>query len=47
MASQEQLVACRGNLCNEYGDVATARPLENWSDEAQKHAWFLFEARRT
>jgi len=27
--------------------VATARPLENWSDEAQRHAWFLFEARRT
>jgi starvation-inducible DNA-binding protein len=34
------------NLCDEYGDVATASVLENWIDEAQRRAWFLFEATR-
>lgn len=34
------------NLCDEYGDVATASLLENWIDEAQRRAWFLFEAAR-
>jgi starvation-inducible DNA-binding protein len=33
-------------LCNEDGDVATASLLENWIDEAQKRAWFLYEAVR-
>jgi starvation-inducible DNA-binding protein len=31
-------------LCDNDGDVATASLLENWIDEAQKRAWFLYEA---
>jgi starvation-inducible DNA-binding protein len=32
--------------CDELGDVATASLLENWIDETEKRAWFLFEATR-
>ena len=31
-------------LCDDAGDVATTSLLENWIDEAQRRAWFLFEA---
>lgn len=31
-------------LCDEHGDVASASLLENWIDEAEGRAWFLFEA---
>jgi starvation-inducible DNA-binding protein len=34
-------------LCDEQNDVATASLLENWTDEAEGHAWFLYEAGRT
>jgi starvation-inducible DNA-binding protein len=34
------------DLCDEAGDVATASLLENWIDEGQKRAWFLFEMTR-
>src|SRR6187402_3949668 len=34
-------------LCDDAGDVATTSLLENWIDEAQRRAWFLFEASRT
>ena len=34
-------------LCDEYGDVATASVLENWIDEAERRVWFLYEAART
>jgi starvation-inducible DNA-binding protein len=34
------------NLCEEGGDVATASLLENWIDETQRRAWFLFETAR-
>ena len=34
-------------LCDEYGDVATASVLENWIDEAERRIWFLYEAGRT
>jgi starvation-inducible DNA-binding protein len=34
-------------LCDEHGDVATASLLENFIDEAEKRAWFLFESSRT
>jgi starvation-inducible DNA-binding protein len=34
-------------LCDEYGDVATASLLENWIDEAERRVWFLYEAART
>lgn len=33
--------------CDEHGDVATASLLENWIDEGERRAWFLFEATRT
>ena len=33
-------------MCDEHGDVATASLLEVWIDEAEKRAWFLFEASR-
>jgi starvation-inducible DNA-binding protein len=35
------------DLCDEYGDVATAGLLENWVDEAERRTWFLFETART
>src|ERR1700744_1758939 len=33
-------------LCDDAGDVATASLLENWIDETQRRAWFLFESTR-
>jgi starvation-inducible DNA-binding protein len=33
-------------VCEEHGDVATASLLEVWIDEAERRAWFLFEATR-
>jgi starvation-inducible DNA-binding protein len=33
-------------LCDEQNDVATASLLENWIDEAEGRAWFLYEASR-
>ncbi len=33
-------------LCDEHGDVASASLLENWIDEAERRAWFLFETTR-
>jgi starvation-inducible DNA-binding protein len=34
------------NVCDTYGDVATASLLENWIDEAERRVWFLYEASR-
>lgn len=34
------------DLCDEHNDVATASLLENYIDEAEKRAWFLFESTR-
>jgi starvation-inducible DNA-binding protein len=34
-------------LCDEYGDVATASLLENWIDDAERRVWFLYEAARS
>jgi starvation-inducible DNA-binding protein len=34
------------NVCDEGNDVATASLIENWIDEAERRAWFLFEATR-
>lgn len=31
------------DVCDEYGDVATASLMENWIDETEKRVWFLFE----
>ena len=33
-------------ICEERGDIATASLLETWVDEAERRAWFLFEASR-
>src|SRR5437764_8741989 len=33
-------------VSDEHGDVATASLLEVWIDEAERRAWFLFEASR-
>ena len=35
------------NVCDTYGDVATASLLENWIDETERRTWFLFEATRS
>jgi starvation-inducible DNA-binding protein len=33
-------------VCDEHGDVASASLLENWIDETERRAWFLYEATR-
>ena len=33
-------------VCDEHGDVATASLLETFIDEAERRAWFLYEASR-
>jgi starvation-inducible DNA-binding protein len=33
-------------VCDERGDIVSASLLEGWIDEAEKRAWFLFEATR-
>ena len=33
-------------VCDEHEDVASASLLEGWIDEAERRAWFLFEATR-
>ena len=34
------------NVCEEYGDVATASLIEVWLDETERRSWFLFETTR-
>jgi starvation-inducible DNA-binding protein len=34
------------NVCDEYGDVATASLIELWLDETERRIWFLFETSR-
>jgi starvation-inducible DNA-binding protein len=34
------------NVCDEYGDVATASLVEVWIDETERRTWFLFEMTR-
>jgi starvation-inducible DNA-binding protein len=33
-------------LCDGHGDIATASLIENWVDETERRAWFLFECTR-
>jgi starvation-inducible DNA-binding protein len=33
-------------LCDDAGDVASASVIENWVDEGQRRAWFLYEMSR-
>jgi starvation-inducible DNA-binding protein len=32
------------DTCDEHRDIATASLIENWIDETERRAWFLFEA---
>ncbi len=34
------------DLCDKYGDVATASLIEQWIDETERRVWFLFESGR-
>jgi hypothetical protein len=34
------------HVCNEHGDVASASLIDNYIDQAEKRAWFLYEAGR-
>jgi starvation-inducible DNA-binding protein len=34
-------------LCDQYGDVATASLLENWIDEAEGRTWFLAQTAKS
>ena len=34
------------DVCDEHNDVAGASLIENWIDEAERRAWFLYEATR-
>ena len=34
------------DVCDEHGDFATTSLIENWIDEAERRAWFLFETTR-
>ena len=34
------------DVCDERRDIATASLIENWIDESERRAWFLFEAGR-
>jgi starvation-inducible DNA-binding protein len=34
------------DVCDAYGDVATASVIENWIDETEQRTWFLFESTR-
>ena len=45
MALVQSLSACH-NLCDDAEDVATASLIENWIDQTQRRAWFLFESTR-
>ena len=33
-------------VCDDHDDVATASLIENWIDETERRAWFLFEVTR-
>jgi starvation-inducible DNA-binding protein len=32
------------DVCDEFGDIATASLIETWLDETERRTWFLFEA---
>ena len=34
------------DVCDEHKDIATASLIENWVDETERRAWFLFESSR-
>ena len=46
LALAQSLLAAHG-VCDDAEDVATASLIENWIDQTQRRAWFLFEATRT
>ena len=46
--NQQLATSLRGahEVCDEHRDIATASLIENWIDETERRAWFLFEASR-
>jgi starvation-inducible DNA-binding protein len=34
------------DICDAYGDVASASLIENWIDEAEGRVWFLAETQK-
>ena len=46
--NQQLATSLRGahEVCDEARDIATASLIENWIDETERRAWFLFEASR-
>ena len=44
--NRQLIASLRGahTTCEDHGDVATASLIEVWIDEAERRAWFLFEA---
>jgi len=34
------------DICDKYNDSATASLIEEWIDQTEKRAWFLFETGR-
>lgn len=49
LGDNQQLAAAMRDahaICSSYGDVGTTSQLEVWIDEAERRAWFLFEASR-
>lgn len=45
MALAERMLSAH-TLCDDADDVATTSLIENWIDQTQRRAWFLFEATR-
>jgi starvation-inducible DNA-binding protein len=49
LASNQELIKylrATHDVCDQYNDVATASLIENWIDETEKRAWFLYEILR-
>jgi DNA-binding ferritin-like protein len=46
LASNQELIKnlrATHDVCDQHNDVATASLIENWIDESEKRAWFLYE----
>jgi starvation-inducible DNA-binding protein len=46
LASNQELIRylrATHDVCDQHNDVATASLIENWIDETEKRAWFLYE----
>ena len=46
LASNQELIKylrATHEVCDQHNDVATASLIENWIDETERRAWFLYE----